>query len=117
MAFPTLNTILNNAPLIIQGATKLIELIRDREKKTDENNDNSPTTLEGLKGEIEKIDKRLDDNQESDIEQIKLIEALAKQNETLANSLNKTVTRLNMLLFVSVIALLLALFALFNAVK
>ena len=87
MGFGTLNTILNTAPLIIQGATKLIKIIKEREGN-DDSEDNMPATLDGLNKEVNQINSRLDANDQFNIEQIKLIEELAKQNESLANSLN-----------------------------
>jgi hypothetical protein len=103
MGFSTLNTILNTAPLIIQGATRLIKLIKDRDKPEQED---IPATVEGLKGEMLRINKRLDENYESDIQQIKLIEELARQNELLATSLKKTNRQLNVITVIALISLL-----------
>jgi hypothetical protein len=103
MGFSTLNTILNTAPLIIQGASRLIKLIKDRDNPEPEN---IPATVDGLKGEILRINKRLDENYESDIQQIKLIEELARQNELLATSLKKTGKQLNLITLIAVISLL-----------
>lgn len=108
----TLKTILNSAPMIIQGATKLIEIIREREQKP-ENDGTTPVTTEGLKTDIHRLEQQLDANAESDVEQIKLIEQLAKQNETLAATLDKTCTRLNIISLIAIIAVLLALLAIF----
>jgi predicted PurR-regulated permease PerM len=109
MGFGTLNTILNTAPLIIQGATKLIKIIKDREDN-DHSDDDIPATLDGLNEEINQINSRLDANDKSNIEQIKLIEELAKQNKSLASSLKKTVTQLNIISSLAVISVLISLF-------
>jgi len=106
MGLGTLNTILNTAPLIIQGASKLIKLIKDRDES--EKDGDVPSTLEGLKDEISRIHSRLDDNNKSDVEQIKLIEQLAKQNETLAESLRNTIKRQNVVFIIVVIAFILS---------
>ena len=56
----TINTILNTAPVIIQGASKLVKLIRERgEDNKDNDEQNLPDTVEGLKQEIAKIETRL----------------------------------------------------------
>ena len=104
----TINTILNTAPIIIQGATKLINIIKDRGKGEGDGNKDIPETLDGLKQEIKRIHQRLDDNDHSDVEQIKLIEELAKQNESLAESLKKTVTHLNFLTAITLLAIVIA---------
>ncbi len=109
MSLSTLNTILTTAPLIIQGATKLFKIIKMRSESGDKNGD-IPSTLDGLKKEISHIHSRLDAHNESDLEQIKLIEELAKQNEMLAGSLKKTVRQLNVISAVSLIALCFSLF-------
>ena len=109
MSLSTLNTILTTAPLIIQGATKLFKIIKMRGESGDKN-DNIPATLDGLKKEISHIHSQLDAHNESDLEQIKLIEELAKQNEMLAGSLKKSVRQLNVISAVSLIALCFSLF-------
>jgi hypothetical protein len=90
----TLNTILNSAPMIIQGASKLIKLIRDREDTANDDQNTNPTTLEDLKQEISKIDSRLNLNSQSDVEQIKLIEELAMQKKHWPMHLDKPFVRL-----------------------
>jgi len=107
MGLGTINTILNTAPLIIQGATKLIKIIKDRENN-DHSDNNIPTTLDELNKEVNQINSRLDANDKSDIDQIKLIEQLAKQNETLAESLRNTVKRQNVIIIIVVIAFILS---------
>lgn len=106
MALGTLNTILNTAPLIIQGATRLIKLLKERDQPEPEKQD-IPATLDGLKDELYRINTRLDDNYDSDIQQIKLIEELAKQNELLATSLKKTNRQMNIVSIIALAALLL----------
>ncbi|MGK0298672.1 MAG: hypothetical protein ACI9XC_002295 [Gammaproteobacteria bacterium] len=112
----TLNTILNNAPLVIQGAARLIKMIKERnnfDNDTDiESRDDMPTTLDGLKVEIEKLNSKLDDNSKADVEQIELIEQLAKQNEALAESLKITLKRQLMIAWLAGIALVSSIFAL-----
>ncbi len=109
MGFGTLNTILNTAPLIIQGATKLIKIIKDRE---DDNNSDGdiPATLDDLDKEVDKINSRLDANDQSNIEQIKLIEELAKQNKSLAVSLKKAISQLNIISLLAVTSVSISLF-------
>jgi len=62
--------------------------------------------------EIEKLHKRLDAHNNSNLEQVKLIEELAKQNEAIASSLRSTVTQLNFFSLLAVIALVLAIISL-----
>ena len=107
MGIGTLNTILNTAPLIIQGATKLVKMIRERDTGK-QAHDDIPATVEGLKDEIQRINTRLDAGNESDLEQVNLIEELARQNELLASALKRTNKQLNIITIILVIALLLA---------
>lgn len=110
MGLGTLNTILNTAPLIIQGATKLVRMIRER-GTGDQPHDDIPATLDGLQDEIRRINTRLDAGNDSDLEQVHLIEELAKQNELLASALNRTNKQLNIFTIILVITLLLAVIA------
>ena len=103
----TINTILNTAPLVIKGATRLIRLIR-KQGGDGETGQETPATLEGLQREVERLRQRLDDNNESNIEQVKLIEELARQNESLAAQLKHTMTQLQRLRLLSVTALIVA---------
>jgi hypothetical protein len=103
----TLKTILNNAPLIIQGADKLIRMIRSN-KGSPETQEDLPMTVEGLKQGLERLEQRLDADAQADIEQIKLIEELARQNEVMAESLKRSYIRLSIITIVSVAALLAA---------
>ena len=102
-----LRTILNNAPLILQGADKLIRMIRANNMPP-QATENLPMTVEGLKQGVERLEQRLDADAQADIEQIKLIEELARQNEALAESLKRSYLRLNYLTVLSVAALLVA---------
>lgn len=104
MALPPLTTILNNAPLIIQGANKLISIIREQEDQTDSEKNNQQT--DDIKQELDNIYHRLQANDNSNIQQIELIETLAKQNEALANSLQKAVKQLHIISIIAVLALL-----------
>lgn len=111
MSLGTINTILNTAPIVIQGATRLIKLIRDQ------GNDNNPEeeipeTIEGIKEEVARLHQRLDTNDESNVEQIKLIEELARQNESLATQLKSTVTHLNRITVLAIIAILISIVSL-----
>lgn len=105
----TINTILNTAPIIIQGATRLVRLIKDRNKLEDDN-ETMPDTLEGMGKEIERINHRIDAGNESDLEQIKLIEELARQNELLASSLKKTGKQLVLIAVVLCLTLAMVIF-------
>lgn len=96
MGLGTINTILNTAPLIIQGATRLVKLIRERNQVQPESPPKS-ASLDELKDELDRLHRRLNDNNQADIEQIKLIEELAKQNEALASSLKKSIKWINLI--------------------
>ncbi len=104
---PTLNTILNSAPLIIQGASRLVKLIRHRENERVPDQD-PPDTVTGIKGEVERLHRRLDTNDESNIEQIKLIEELAKQNELLAAQLKSTIRHLHRISLFTIVLLIIS---------
>ena len=111
MSLGTINTILNTAPIVMQGATRLIKLIRDQ----DNNNkpeEEIPETIEGIKDEVARLHQRLDTNDESNVEQIKLIEELARQNESLAAQLKSTITHLNRITVLAIIAILISIICL-----
>ncbi|MCH8162480.1 MAG: hypothetical protein IIA99_00050 [Proteobacteria bacterium] len=119
MRFGTLNTILNNAPLIIQGATRLIKMIKERDKTNIESNKGEtnkemPDTLKSLGIEIEKLSSKLDANSAADVEQIELIEQLAMQNEALAESLKQVLRRQRIVALVAASALIASIIALVN---
>ena len=104
----TLTTILNSAPLVIQGASKLINLIKEQANSKPDDDADEKLTVESLKVEIERLEARLLATDESNIEQIKLIEQLARQNEVLAESVNKIDIRLNWMMIAAVIAVIFA---------
>ncbi len=108
----TLNTILNSAPMVIQAASKLINLIKEQgNSKPNEQPDNL-LTVESLKADIERLELRLAATDESNIEQIKLIEQLAKQNEAMAASMSKGFSRLNLISIIAILASIVAIAAL-----
>ena len=106
----TINTILNTAPLVIKGASRLIRLIRNQGEDGEDGEAGQaiPATLEGLQREVERLQQRLDDNNKSNIEQVKLIEELARQNASLAAQLKNTMAQLQRLKRVSLAALIVA---------
>lgn len=106
----TINTILNTAPLVIKGATRLIKLIRNQggDGEAGQVGQEIPATLEGLQREVERLQQRLDDNNKSNIEQVKLIEELARQNASLAAQLKNTMAQLQQFRRVSLAALIVA---------
>ena len=55
----TLKTIVNNAPLILQGANKLIQLILDRNKDLTDAPEAPAATIEDLNREVQQIETRL----------------------------------------------------------
>ena len=101
----TINTILNTAPIVIKGATRLIKLIRNQGAE-DQAGQEIPATLDGLKQEVERLQQRLDSGNASNIEQVRLIEELAKQNESLAAQLKNTMTQLQRLKLLSLVAII-----------
>lgn len=104
----TITTILNSAPLVIQGASKLINLIKEQANKKPDNDTGEQLTVESLKADVDRLEAHLATTDESNIEQIKLIEQLAKQNEVLAASMSKINKRLKLMSIVAVLAGLLA---------
>ncbi len=108
----TLNTILKTAPMIIQGAGKLLKLIREREDKTPPVTDSIPMTIEGLKQQIKQLEAGLHENNRSDVELVRLIEQLARQNESLAETLQQTFRKVSVLTYIAVFALATSLIAL-----
>lgn len=111
----TLKTIINNAPLILQGANKLVRLIRDR--KQEQPPPAPAATLEDLNREVQRIETRLTANDDSNVEQIQLIEALAKQNEALAESLRNAYRSVTVLTWLCGVALVSAVAALVAALQ
>ena len=108
MALSTLNTILNTAPIIIQGATKLVSMLRQRGQMEEEESYDIPASIDGVKVEVEKLHRRLDAQNQTSLEQVKLIEELARQNEAMATTLRATVRQLNLFSLLTLIALVVA---------
>jgi predicted PurR-regulated permease PerM len=111
MSLGAINTILNTAPILIQGASKLIKLISEQGKDNKPEAE-IPDTIDGIKNEVDRLHQRLDADNKANVEQTKLIEELAKQNESLAAQLKKTMTHLNRFALLSVAAIIIALFCL-----
>lgn len=110
-----INTILNTAPLIIRGAGKLVDLIKERKDEVQgeaSENKTEPVTTDNLEEVISRLEKRLDATDESNVEQIKLIGQLARQNEVLAGSLQRLLQRSTLVFVLALAALLLAILAL-----
>ena len=116
MSLATINTILNTAPIVIQGATRLIKLIRKQEEEN-KSAQEIPESIAGLKNEVERLHQRLDKNDQSNIEQIKLIEELAKQNESLASQLKNTITHLNRITVIAAVAIIISIVCLLAVVN
>ncbi len=106
MALPPLGTILNNAPLIIQGANHLLKMLRDKDKEPEQ--ETPPTNIDDVATELKKINERLNNADKSDIQQIELIEALAKQNESLASSMQTSLKKTHFASTLAIIAIVLA---------
>jgi len=107
MALGTLNTILNTAPIVIQGATRLVSLLKQRGQKEDHESYDIPANLDDMKVEIQRLHQRLDTHDNADYEQVKLIEELARQNEAIATSLQSTVKQLHLMTLLALVALVL----------
>ena len=105
-----LKTILVDAPVIIDSVRRLIDGLRKLTGGTTEST--TPTTLDGLKLELGRMEERLKANSASDVEQLKLIEELARQNEALATSVARLSGRLTAVAILALFALLLSLAAL-----
>jgi hypothetical protein len=99
----TLNTILNSAPMVVQGASKLINLIKEQSNNKPVEEGETQLTVENLKTDIDRLEVRLAATDESNIEQIKLIEQLARQNEVMAESVGKSINSLNYLIAISIL--------------
>jgi len=108
MSPATISTILNSAPMVIQGAGKLINLIREQADAGTGSRRGHRQDVESLAADIGRLEERLAAADESSIEQIKLIEQLARQNEALAASMKKMNARLNLMLIAAVLALVLS---------
>ena len=108
----TIGTLLNSAPMIIQGAGKLIDLIRDRRQDAPARARVVPVTMDNLEEVIGRLETRLDVMDDASVEQIKLIEQLARQNEVLADSLQQQQQRTTFAFILALLALLLAILGL-----
>ena len=113
MSFPSLTTIINNAPLIIQAAGKLMDMIREKDKPAEPSTE-PVDPIEELKMEVSDIQKQLEANDNANLKQVELIEALAKQNEALANTLNRMNQTIKISVTISALAIIIGLFALFK---
>lgn len=102
----TINTILNSAPMLIQGAGRLIELIRERREET-QNPPEPGTVPPADQGEVlGEIVKRLEAMDEAGVQQARIVEQLARQNEALAGALRRALRRANIALVLALAALL-----------
>lgn len=99
----TLTTILNTAQLIVQNADKLTGLIRGRKPEVPDEDD-LPTTLEGVRNELQRLHRRLDAGDDANVQQLKFIEELARQNELLAESLQASNRRTQWAIIIAAIA-------------
>ena len=108
----TIGTLLNSAPMIIQAAGKLVGLIRDREHGASDRAARVPVTLDNLEEVISRLEARLDSMDAASVEQLRLIEQLARQNEALAASLQRQQWRSTFAFVLALIALLLAILGL-----
>ncbi len=112
MALPPLKTILNTAPIIIQGAGKLVQMLRQRQQDKPAEPYDIPANIDDMKVELGKLHERLDVQNNTSLEQVQLIEELARQNEAIASSLKATNRQLNLVASIALIALVLALISL-----
>ena len=88
-----ITTILSNAPVVIDGANRLVNIIKEkRQPKAQVAETTADTSLEDLRHELNRLHARIDDNT-VDLEQLKLIKELAGQNETLTKSLRQVAKR------------------------
>lgn len=108
----TIGTILNSAPMIIQAAGKLIDMVKEREQGDSRHTESIPVTPDNLEEVVGRLERRLDAMDESSVEQLKLIKQLASQNETLVASLQRQQQRATFAFVLALIALLLAILGL-----
>lgn len=108
----TIGTLLNSAPMIIQGAGKLIDLLREQKKEAPTRDQNVPVTMDNLEEVIGRLESRLEVMDEASVEQVKLIQQLARQNEALAASLQREQQRSAFAFILALVALLLAILGL-----
>jgi predicted PurR-regulated permease PerM len=108
-----LKTILIDAPVMIDSVRRLIDGLR-RLTAREQPSPASPVTLDSLRQDLARVEERLKANSDSDVEQLKLIEELARQNEALAASVARLSLRLTALMILAVVALFLSLFVLLS---
>lgn len=106
----TLTTILNTAQLIIQNADRLTTLIRKQRQEPETELNGMPASMEELHGEIQRLHQRLDASDEANVEQLKFIEQLARQNELLAESLQTSNRHMKWALLITATAAVTSLF-------
>lgn len=107
-----LNTIISNAPLLIQGASRLIKVIKQQNDTQEEMNLDQSLSVESLHTEVQTLHERLNDNHATEIEQTQFIEQLAKQNESLAESLRQVLRRQMLLVILTTLAIISSVLAL-----
>lgn len=112
MGLGTINTILNTAPILIQGATKLVQLLKQPKEEPAATDYDIPATIDDVKVELEKLHQRLNTQNDASIEQVNLIRGLAEQNKAIASTLRSTTRQLNFISFIAVFALVVALICL-----
>lgn len=104
----TLNTLINTAQLIMQGADKLMEVVRSRGGAAVPHYD-IPATLEGMRQQLDRVQQRLDADDEAEVEQLRLIEQLAKQNEALTATIQEVTRKIRQANLLAAAALILCL--------
>lgn len=104
----TIGTILNSAPMIIQAAGKLIDMVKEREEGASRQTESVPVTPDNLEEVVGRLEARLDHMDEASVEQLKLIKQLASQNEALVESLQRQQQRSTFAFVLALVALLLA---------
>lgn len=105
-----LRTILLDAPVIVDSVHRLIGGLRKLTGR-DAAPPVAPTTFGDVQHELRRMDEQIKANSESDVEQLKLMEELARQNELLAASVSRLSGRVAALAVICVVALLLAVLA------
>lgn len=113
MNLSILNTLLNTAPTVIQGANQLYKIIKQQRDKQSVDDEDAPEF--NIETEIQQVKQRLDNHSEANLEQTRLIEELAKQNESIAQQLKSTASRLQIISVISLFSLAFALFVLIFA--
>ncbi len=80
----------SQAPLLIEGTTRLLDMIRGRISLLKENNERATRdmTLSELAAEVTRLQRRAQAIDDAQLEQIKLIQQIVEQNKLLATSLH-----------------------------